>query len=276
MNRQFNLFTLFSRGYSSNSHAVPPRYLKIDPTSEGANSSPLVLLHGLLGSKKNWTSLSKRFSKDLKRTVYALDLRNHGESEHVRPHDYQSMSEDVLEFIKKNDIVNPIVLGHSMGGKVAMVASLTEPDIFSSLIVEDMSPVYSDVGAENMRYVIGLKEIVEAKVKSLKQADEILKKYDSDLTASKVYVSRIPLDIIGPSLDNLSEWDMDISKRFNKPSLLIGGTKSSRVTPEGIKIFRTYFPDSDVSFIDSGHWVHSEKPEEFVQIVESFINKNKL
>ncbi|OMJ11219.1 Abhydrolase domain-containing protein [Smittium culicis] len=87
---------------------------KVGDSVEDSASSPLLLLHGLYGSKKNWTSLAKRLNKELERPIIALDMRNHGESPHILPHDYFSMSKDLLAYLDIEKISKPVVIGHSM------------------------------------------------------------------------------------------------------------------------------------------------------------------
>ncbi|EEB92032.1 hypothetical protein MPER_09515 [Moniliophthora perniciosa FA553] len=84
----------------------------------------MFILHGLFGSKRNWQSLGKHYARVLKRPVYIMDLRNHGESTHARPHTYEAMTADILSFLKQHALKDITMLGHSMGGKVAMALAL--------------------------------------------------------------------------------------------------------------------------------------------------------
>ncbi|OMJ17845.1 Abhydrolase domain-containing protein [Smittium culicis] len=262
---------------------------KVGDSLDVSGPSPLLVLHGLFGSKKNWTSLAKRLNKELARPIIALDLRNHGDSPHISPHDYFSMSKDLLAYLDNERISNPVVIGHSMGGKVAMTASLLEPQAFSSVIIEDISPLEYNVEASMSKYIVALQEIVDSNVTSLKEADQIMQKFESEMPVrqfvltnlyynkdEKAYRSKIPLHILGNSLMNLSDWVIGNNRTFTKPSLLIGGSRSNYITPDGISAFKNYYTNSQIEFLDAGHWVHSEKPEEFVKLVVSFIEKNNL
>ncbi len=107
--------------------------------SQSGSGEPLVILHGLFGSSKNWQSLAKQFAEHF--SVYTVDLRNHGESFHDPDMNYTVMAEDLNQLLQQLDIESCRIIGHSMGGKVAMFAALKYPDLFSKLVVADIAPV---------------------------------------------------------------------------------------------------------------------------------------
>ncbi|KAG0047347.1 hypothetical protein BGZ83_007571, partial [Gryganskiella cystojenkinii] len=131
-------------------------------------------MHGLFGSKQNWKALSKAMATRLNTRVITLDLRNHGESGHSTEHDYPNMANDVVNFMKEQSLENPIVIGHSMGGKVAMNLALKHTPL-DRLIVVDMAPVKVKLSAEFAKYVVSMNEIQAARVKKQSEADTIMR-----------------------------------------------------------------------------------------------------
>jgi pimeloyl-ACP methyl ester carboxylesterase len=139
---------------------------------------PIIILHGLFGSKQNNRSISKAIARDLGTRVYALDLRNHGESPHHPVHDYMSMADDVQEFIQEHSLQKPTLIGHSMGAKAAMTVALRSPDKVRSLIPVDNAPVDALLQSDFAKYVQGMKKIVEAEVTKQVEADKILTTFE--------------------------------------------------------------------------------------------------
>ncbi|KAG5638545.1 hypothetical protein H0H81_012046 [Sphagnurus paluster] len=185
---QFRYGNVATRNISSQ---VPGQVVDLDYTAhippdgnkiEGA----LVILHGLFGSKRNFTSLSKHFMKDLNIPVYALDLRNQGTSPHIESMTYSAMAGDVLHFLHKHSLSNITLLGHSMGGKAAMSValhpSLSEAEntnILSNLVVVDVAPTRAQLSPEFKGYVEAMKKIESMQVRSRKEALELLEPYES-------------------------------------------------------------------------------------------------
>ncbi|KAF8983084.1 hypothetical protein BGZ46_010903, partial [Entomortierella lignicola] len=147
---------------------------KPSPQNE-AKSQPIVILHGLFGSKQNWGSLSKSIASRLNTRVFTVDLRNHGESGHSQEHDYTNMANDVTCFLKEQNLDKPIVIGHSMGGKVAMYLALNHTPV-DRVVVVDMAPVKVKLSSEFAVYVDVMKDIQKAHVKKQSEADSIMKK----------------------------------------------------------------------------------------------------
>ncbi|OMJ11218.1 Abhydrolase domain-containing protein [Smittium culicis] len=148
-----------------------------------------------------------------------------------------------------------------------MTASLLEPQAFSSVIIEDISPLEYNVEASISKYIVALQEIVDSNVTSLKEADQIMQKFETELPVrqfvltnlyynkdEKAYRSKIPLHILGNSLMNLSDWVIGNNRKFTNPSLLIGGSRSNYITPDGISAFKNYYTNSQIEFLDAGHW----------------------
>ncbi|EMD31298.1 hypothetical protein CERSUDRAFT_100492 [Gelatoporia subvermispora B] len=252
--------------------------------------SPLVILHGLLGTKRNWGSLSKAFTRDLKRPVYTLDLRNHGTSPHAEPMTYLSMASDVLQFCRDHSLRNVSLLGHSMGGKVAMTVALnpdTPTDLLSRLIVADIAPSKGKLSDEFDGYIRALKKIAESRVTTRQEAQKILEPYEKDpMTRAFLLTNfdtshhgplkpKIPIDIVGNSIPELGSFPYEPGERtWEGTTLFIRGTKSRYINERNTAIAKRFFPNMIMKTLDAGHWVHSERPHEFKALVEDFINSH--
>ncbi|GBE90134.1 Abhydrolase domain-containing protein [Sparassis crispa] len=262
------------------------RYDKLAPEDGMESGCPLVILHGLFGTKRNWLSLSKAFMKDLHRSIYSLDLRNHGSSPHAAPMTYAHMAEDVVQFCKEHSLSRVSLLGHSMGGKVAMTVALgsnTPPDLLEQLIVADIAPSKGDLSPTFRNYVKAMQIIEERKVTSRREAQDILSDYEQDpmiraflltnlIESHGVMKFRIPLDIIGPNISELGSFPYEPGERqWNGPTLFVKGNQSKYINKNNIPLAKEFFPRMVLKTLDAGHWVHAEKPNEFKELVTDFI-----
>lgn len=239
---------------------------------------PLIVLHGLFGSLDNWATLARQWSDTF--TVYAVDLRNHGKSPHTSSHTINNMATDIQDFISEHNIKNPVLLGHSMGGKAAMETVLTHPDQIRGLIIADM-------GAQS--YPRGHDEIFSA-IRSLNLEEAESRKYIEEKLSDTIDDKGI-VYFISKNISRTKEgyhWKMNIDtlerdyeevlkairpgRIFDKPTLLLKGEKSNYVNEENINLLRQLFPRIKIEAIkDSGHWVHAENPDLFEQRVRSFM-----
>ncbi|KAF4504400.1 hypothetical protein G6O67_008339 [Ophiocordyceps sinensis] len=251
-------------------HIEPVRPLAFDlhePTASKTsepNQAPIIFLHGLFGSKKNNRGISKALVRDLGTPVYALDLRNHGESPHHQRHDYRVMARDVLTFIQDHSLRNVAVIGHSMGAKTAMALALFWPEMVASLVSVDNAPVNVALNQDFAKYIHGMIEIQAANVTRQAEADRILQKYETSLPIRQFLLGnlyrpkgedaqrfRVPLDILARSLDHLGDFPYaDPSKRsFEKPALFVRGTKSRYITHEMLPTIKEAFRKAVVDFL---------------------------
>ncbi|KAI8922845.1 Alpha/Beta hydrolase protein [Entophlyctis helioformis] len=286
--------------FSSTSSAAQPQQTPIlplshavvhdaHPSAAAASSrlAPLVLLPGLFGSKQNWRSLSKALSHRLGTTVAALDLRNHGESPHHPVHTYSAMAADVAAFVASQGWPKANIMGHSMGGKVAMHLALSPGNEWiDNLIVVDMAPVaqtatHTDVFKE---YILAMQRVDAAGVKSSTQADAILKQSIPELSVRQfiltnlkiqpdgTYKFRVNLEALARGLRGLWTFDFDPSvNTFDRPTLFIAGGNSKYVEPHMHPTIRSYFPQVRIDTIEgAGHWVHAEKPDAFLDSTVRF------
>ncbi|KAG0237780.1 Alpha/Beta hydrolase protein [Mortierella sp. GBAus27b] len=263
---------------------VPLSFTEVPkPSPQEALSQPIVILHGLFGSKQNWKALSKAMASRLNTRVFALDLRNHGESGHSDVHDYANMANDVVQFMKEQNLEKPIIIGHSMGGKVAMTIALEHTPL-DRLVVVDMAPVKVNMSSDFANYVAIMKGIQEAHVKKQSEADAIMKKAVDDLgvrqflltnlkknSSGDGYSFRIPLDTLGNSLANLGQFDFVPGEdRYDGKALFIKGNKSNYVRGKEEELIKVFFPQARIEGLETGHWVHAEKPDQFLKLVTEF------
>ncbi|KAF5113355.1 hypothetical protein DV495_002501 [Geotrichum candidum] len=250
------------------------------------SKEPIVFIHGLFGSKINNRTVSKVFARDLARDVFCVDLRNHGDSPHDETHNYPALAADVENFIAEQGLQQSILIGHSMGAKTAMAVALRSPELVKAMICVDNSPADGKLSSAFPRYVEGLKQVEAAHVKTSKQAYKILAEYEKSLTIQHFLLSnlkkqhhgnyhfRVPLDILGASLNNMADFPFRADEsRYDGPSLFIRGLRSKYASEDTFKAMKSFFPNCEIRDIDSGHWVISEKPQEFIAAVESFVGK---
>ncbi|KAI0123504.1 prolyl oligopeptidase-like protein [Xylariales sp. AK1849] len=256
------------------------------PPSDSHSAAPILFMHGLFGSRKNNRSVSRVLARDLKRPVFTLDLRNHGESPHDPRHDYSAMADDVAGFISEHELSPPTLIGHSMGAKTALALALSEPDLVCDVVSVDNAPLDATLGSDFGKYIQGMRRIEDAGVTKQSEADAILAEYEDSLPIRQFLLGnlyqpkgettrkfRVPLGIIAKELDNMGDFPFkDPEKvRFEKPALFVRGTKSKYVPDEVIPLIGRFFPRFKMCNIDAGHWVISEKPEEFLKAVIEFL-----
>ncbi|KAF2423312.1 alpha/beta-hydrolase [Tothia fuscella] len=279
------------RSISTSKPVVELAYDLYEPESSKKNpgapkNAPVLFLHGLFGSKKNNRSMSKVLARDLDRPVYALDLRNHGNSPHSPHHDYTALASDVEAFINTHNLHNSTLIGHSMGAKTAMCVALRSPSKVANLIPVDNAPVDAALKSDFNIYVKGMMEVERAKVKKQSEADEILKPYAKELAVRQFLLTnlmrakdgphmiwRVPLNYLAAALDDMADFpyrDPD-EIRYEKPTLFLRGTKSHYIPDETLPIIGRFFPLFKVADIEAGHWVISENPEGFRRAVVEFL-----
>lgn len=245
--------------------------LAFDSVGEGA---PLLILHGLFGSSTNWRSVARRLSAE--RRVICADLRNHGASPWSETMDYVAMAGDVARLIERLGLRRPSLMGHSMGGKVAMALALLRPELIDRLIVVDIAPVqYADrltVFAEAMRAVdaahaASREEVRQRLAAALPDAAGVVPFLMQNLVARNAHFDwRINLPVISASMPALSGFAPQLrALRFERPVQVIAGGRSDYVRQRDGAEFAPMFARTHVEVIDiAGHWVHADQPEAFV------------
>jgi pimeloyl-ACP methyl ester carboxylesterase len=252
------------------------------PTSPGVTAEPLIVLHGLFGAAINWRHICQALQPG--REIYALDLRNHGRSPHVSSMTFPHMARDVLEFMDAKRLSACDILGHSLGGKVAMQAALERPEQFTRLIVADIAPKYYPPRHDDIFEAVDT--IDRNAIASRQQADELIKDILPN-QATRLFLLtnlrrddagkfgwRINMDAIRKNYSIISGPPAAPEAHYDNPALFIKGGRSPYIKDEDWVEIRRLFPRAELRTIQqSGHWVHTEQPEEFLQIVREFLEK---
>lgn len=234
----------------------------------------LLIVHGLFGSARNWGAVARRLSDD--REVVAVDLRNHGESFHDARHDYAAMAGDLAQVIEAEGAAMD-VMGHSMGGKAAMVLALTRGDLVRRLAVLDIAPVaYAHT---NLHHVEAMRRVDPARVASRREAeaimggDPVLAPFllqSLDLEAGRW---RLNLDALASHMDDIVGWP-GTPGRFEGPALFLSGEDSDYVLPEHRDEIAAQFPRARFARLKgAGHWLHVDRPREVEGAVRAFLDR---
>lgn len=245
----------------------------------------LIMLHGLFGSHENLRSLGKALAK--KYRIHLLDLRNHGYSFHDAEMSYQDMAEDILAFIHTNHLAPVCILGHSLGGKVAMQAGLLSPEDVSSLIIIDIAPVdYKNNRKENRHSNIiqGLKQLSMTTITSRTEASTLLKDYIDDQAVSAFLLKNLKrtakntlelclnIDAIIKNYDAIL--GTPEGKPYPYPALFLRGEHSDYFIDKYEEKTCALFPKLQIKTIKNcGHWVHAEQPQAVYHAAEDFLAK---
>ena len=245
---------------------------------ELGEGKPLIILHGLFGSSDNWLSVGKILAEQYK--VYLLDQRNHGQSFHSDEFSYQAMAADLLEFIQQQGIRDPHILGHSMGGKTAMWFATQHTDLWDKLIVVDIGPKSYPV--HHRMILDGLLSIDMNALSSRVEADQQLAKYIPEIGVRQFLLKnlarngqgfqwKINLPAINENIEIIGE-GMEEKEITHKQVLFIRGAKSDYIQDEDMTLIKTIFPSAELATVEgAGHWVHAEKPQELLAMVNRFL-----
>lgn len=239
---------------------------------------PLLILHGLFGTYENWGSQIKGLAEHFQ--VIAVDLRNHGRSPHADEFTYPAMAHDVLELMDDLGLDNAHILGHSMGGKVAMQIALTAPERLRKLVVVDIAPVTYTPHHDDV--FKGLFSITLEGLKSRGEADKQLAEHVDELsvrafllknlyrTEDKQFAWRMNLPVLHSQYSKISL--APEGTPFSGDTLFIKGANSDYLIPAYRDQVVGLFPKANYKMIDgAGHWPHAEKPEMFSRIVLKFL-----
>jgi pimeloyl-ACP methyl ester carboxylesterase len=249
------------------------------PAAGSPSHPPLVIAHGLFGSARNWGVIARRLADS--RDVYAVDMRNHGESPRAASHSYPDLAADLAEVIRH--IGAPAdLLGHSMGGKAAMQLALTQPDLIRRLIVADIAPIaYTH---DQTRHIDAMRALDLTHLTTRAEADQRLAALIDDAALRAFFLQsldlkadggprwRLNLDVLEAEMPRIVGWP-GTEGQFDRPTLFLTGANSAYVKPEYRDTIRTHFPAARFARIpDAGHWLHAEKPREFEETVRVFLN----
>jgi len=235
---------------------------------------PLLIIHGYLGMSDNWKTLATQFVSEGFQT-HALDLRNHGRSFHSEEFTYEVMVQDILDYCQENNLEKVSIIGHSMGGKLAMFFATKYPEMIDKLIIADIGPKYYRPHHQDI--MEGLNAVDFSKKPERSDVEELLKPHIPDfgtrqfLMKSLYWVEpgqlawRFNLPVFNANIDNIGE-ALPENATFEKPTLFLRGEKSNYIKDEDFDMIRKHFPNSEIKTIaNSGHWLHAENPKDFYQ-----------
>lgn len=259
--------------------AVELAYGDTDP--ETSQKPVLIVLHGLFGNRRNWGMIVKQLSDAFR--IISVDMRNHGESPWSDEMTYEAMASDVAALIKHLDIAPVHILGHSMGGKAAMVLALSEPDMVDHLIVADIPPAPRDSGL--LSYIQAMRKLDVASMSRRADAEAVLKETIPEAGIRTFLAQnlaprsggglswRINLAVLESRFDDIVDFpDVDSDDAFMRPTLHLTGANSDYVLPRHHAEIDRLFPSSEIEAIpDAGHWLHAEQPALFLQAVREFL-----
>ncbi len=241
---------------------------------------PFIILHGFLGMSDNWKTLGKKFS-EAGFELHLVDQRNHGRSFHHDVFNYEVLAEDLKSYCNDHNLKDIILLGHSMGGKTAMLFATEYPELVSRLLVADISPRFYPIHHDAI--LEGLSSLDFSKLVSRVAADKQLETYIQD-TGTRMFLLknlywvvkgrlglRINLDVLKENVSEVGE-ALPIYSKFEKPTLFLKGDKSEYVIAQDEKLIKQHFPLAEIKTIsDAGHWLHAENPTEFYEAVINFV-----
>lgn len=237
---------------------------------------PILIVHGLFGSGRNWNVISKRLS-DARRVV-SVDMRNHGESPWFATQSYYDMAEDLAQVIHHIG-GQADVLGHSMGGKASMILALENSALVNRLIVADIAPVAYGHSQHSM--IEAMRSIDLSHVNTRGDADRQLTNVLTDASVRAFLLQslnvkerkwRLNLDVLEAEMAKIVGFP-DVSEAFDGPTLFLAGANSDYVLSEHRPTIKALFPEAKQAKIPgAGHWLHAEKPREFEAATRSFLN----
>ena len=240
---------------------------------------PLLILHGYFGMSDTWKTLGNQFAKDYQ--VHLIDQRNHGRSFHSDAFNYQLLADDLYNYIQHHQLENVYLVGHSMGGKTAMLFAVTYPDLIDKLIVVDISP--KEYQPHHNAILAGLNAVDFTIHNSRKLVDEKLSEYIPEMGVRQFLMKNVYWIEKGQlgfrfNLKSLTENNPEVGKSlpqnttFNKETLFLKGEKSGYIILEEQIIIDSHFTNNKVIEIaNAGHWLHAENPSDFYEEVIGFL-----
>ncbi len=243
---------------------------------------PFIFLHGFLGMSDNWKTLGTKFS-ELGYEVHLIDQRNHGRSFHSNDFNYDLMVKDLKTYIEEHQLKDIILLGHSMGGKTAMLFAVEHEEYIEKLIIADISPRYYPTHHEDI--LNGLSRLDFDVIKSRNDADDVLKRYVPDFGTRQFLLKnlywetkeklalRLNLKTLKENVNEVGE-ALPAHSRFDKDTLFLRGDRSEYISLQDEGIIKAHFPKVKIETIsNAGHWLHAENPTDFFVVVNNFIKE---
>lgn len=247
----------------------------------GEAGKPIVILHGLLGSGRNWASHAKHLGKSHR--VVTLDLRNHGSSPWSDEMTYEAMADDVRRFVELRDLGPITLIGHSMGGKAAMRLALDHPALVEKLVVVDIAPV--DYDHSTVAYVDAMQAIDVGQQASRQAIDDLLATSVPEAAIRAFLLQNLDrreqgfawkanLATLSNAMPDLMAFPSRASDLFEKPTIFLAGANSTYVKVAEQPAIKKHFPTAEIRYIaDAGHWVHAEQPVAFSAHLQNFLSR---
>ncbi len=239
---------------------------------------PIIILHGLFGFSDNWHTIAKQLAEDF--MVITLDQRNHGRSPHADTHTYPDLSQDLYHYLTQHWVFKTALIGHSMGGKVAMQFALDYPDMVSRLIVIDIAPGQSKTRQDEVfesLNAIPLDRLTDRKVVEnhlMERLDNpgvvqfLLKNLTRNTSGGLEWKMNLPVltaaqdDVLAPVRGDT----------YDGPTLFVKGSLSSYIQDSDTPLIQKQFPKAKVITIpDAGHWVHADQPQALMRVLRDFL-----
>ncbi|RXN27071.1 alpha beta hydrolase domain-containing 11 [Labeo rohita] len=263
-----------------------PINLTYDVFDGKGESTPLVFLHGLFGSKSNFHSIAKSLVQRTGRKVLTVDARNHGKSPHSPVLTYEAMTYDLTHLLRQLHIGKCVLIGHSMGGKVAMTTALSQPSLVERLVVVDISPSPTSIHTNFHAYIQAMKEVkVPSNIPrstARRLAEDQLRKIVKERSVRQFLLTnleeqnghygwRVNLEAISKHLEDLIGFP-DFNTTYEGPTLFLGGSSSAYISSEDYPEIQRLFPCADIQYIpDASHWIHADKPLDFISSIITFL-----
>ena len=255
--------------------------LHFEALNRQEKKKPLMILHGFLGSLDNWKMYAKKFIKHY--SIYLVDLRNHGLSPHSNEFNYQVMIEDLEALIQQQGLKEISLIGHSMGGKLAIGLTKKRPEWVDNLIVIDISPKkYKDIQSKKIIDIISkidlkkfsnrfqVKEVLNQKIKNQTKVNFLTKSIKQEESGQLKW--RFNLVSFKENIDFLGE-EIKIPTPLKTKTLFVKGGNSNYITKADLNLIKEKFLNQKTIVIpDSGHWVHYEKGKELFEEIKKFLN----
>jgi esterase len=250
------------------------------------DGEPLLILHGLFGSARNWSGIARRLGEVYR--VIAVDMRNHGGSGHADAMSYADMVDDLYGLLQELELDTAYFLGHSMGGKAAMGFALTHPGKTAGLIVVDIAPVsyrtdhlpFLDAMQSLPLAELAGREDAAARLQAAGVTDDVIRQFllQNLVRRDGGYAWRLNLQALRQHMDDLASFPQDWPHAsYTGPAGFLAGDASNYVRPEYYPEIRRLFPAATIKTLENaGHWVHADQPEAFITAVREFMREARM
>jgi esterase len=246
---------------------------------EAGSGQAVIILHGLFGSSTNFKGIARNLEDRCR--VITVDLRNHGSSPWDDDVSYPAMARDIAELMDHLSLDNAILVGHSMGGKVAMTLALSQPDRVAKLVVIDIAPVAYGHSHEGL--IDAMLDVDPGELRNRRDLDDQLKVHIPEvgvrqflgqnlIHADGTYEWRVNLRALSDGMDLITGFE-ELENSYDGECVFVHGEASNYVIPEYHADIHKYFPDARlIGIADTGHWVHAEHPERIIEVVGEMLD----